>query len=157
MLLLLTLICGKKKKLEHNIWIALYLTFLISVVILGRPCFSKHSSFETVFNTYKLFFLEKDYSYAYEIILNIALFIPWGIIVEPIKRKTSMLVILLLTLSVEVIQGITGTGLFELCDIANNFIGGLVGIALMKCIRRINFYIKNHNIEKSKENSRNNN
>lgn len=63
---------------------------------------------------------------------NILIFVPLGIYLPLLKKdkrlKTNLLIIFIVSLFVEVIQGILGIGASNIYDIILNCLGGLVGI-----------------------------
>lgn len=71
-------------------------------------------------------------------ILNIFLFIPWGIIISALfKRKSTWKRVLMTTVIgfltsflIEHVQLFTGTGMFELTDLMTNTIGGFIGACI---------------------------
>lgn len=73
------------------------------------------------------------------IILNIFMLVPLGILLPLLnskfrKFKWSLAVALIMTLTIETIQLITGYGIFELDDIFNNVIGAIIGYGLVMMI-----------------------
>lgn len=129
--------------LKAVIW-TLYLSFMVSVTFLGREGGSVKSSIDTLFLSYERMF---DIAYPrglYEVLFNGCLFFPAGFLLnQEFKAKYVMLFILSLTLLIEIIQLLTGTGLFEICDIVDNTVGGIFGMLLAKAfiiIKRIEIY-----------------
>lgn len=74
-----------------------------------------------------------DMSCLSEIILNIVLFFPIGFVVRRVShqngnfRKRLLIIGMMISLSIETLQVITGKGYFEVADIINNTIGCVLG------------------------------
>lgn len=137
-----------EKKLSRKVSIlyillsAAYLTFLFSVTLLGRLPESK-SSLSTLFITYAQA-LSGDMGSQIGILFNIALFMPVGWIVSRYQTtKGCMVFLLVLPLVIELLQLITSRGVFEISDIINNFVGGLIGLGFASLIGMIIKFIKN--------------
>lgn len=118
-------------KIESFI-MSLYGTLVLAITFLGRSIGSVHSSYEGLFTTYRSWLIEGKYWIAYEVIYNIALFVPLGIIIARKNHKFLHATICVFgcTFIIETIQLITGTGLFEICDLIDNTLGGLAGIGV---------------------------
>lgn len=82
-----------------------------------------------LFWSYKAWFAGNA-SLGREIVLNILLFVPLGFSMALITKKTWMVIVaaLVLTIATETIQLIFGLGLFEWDDIINNTLGALIGV-----------------------------
>ncbi len=92
------------------------------------------------------------------VLLNVFLFVPWGVFISLYGKKKNPLCNIFITtvlgfatsLSIECIQLITGTGFFEVLDIIANsfgaFIGALIGQLILNAvnIRNCNTDIKFH-------------
>lgn len=65
------------------------------------------------------------------ILLNIALFIPFGWFLASLsKRKRVLVRPILLTITIELIQLYTGRGMFDIDDVISNALGGVIGCLL---------------------------
>lgn len=74
----------------------------------------------------------------WEIINNVLLFIPLGSILSKIlSQKRAMLLVICLSILIELLQLITGTGLCEIDDLINNTIGGLIGFIISRVLLTI--------------------
>ena len=83
-------------------------------------------SFETLFSTYIK--LARNVRYVeYDILYNVLLFVPLGIMLGDYRLRRAALAVLATTVTIELLQIIFSVGLFELCDILDNFIGGMCG------------------------------
>ncbi|WP_407382377.1 VanZ family protein [Ruminococcus sp.] len=125
----------KKISVVYIIVSALYYTFLISITVLGRSGGSK-SDISTLFITYKNAFLNDQINLT-DIVFNMALFIPVGLLISRYKKNVFCVTVLLLTpVIIEFTQLFTGRGVFEISDIINNFVGGLIGLLLARLIAK---------------------
>ncbi len=79
------------------------------------------------------------------VIGNIVIFIPLGIYLTLFKKdkrvKTNLLFIFMVSLCVEIIQGLLGIGVADIDDIILNCLGGLIGILGYKFLLFIKKYI----------------
>ena len=108
---------------------AVYSTFVLAGTLLGRPPGSAVSSVEALFSTWKGAIGEKKTSDLYEIVLNVLLFLPAGMIftVCGYDRKKTVLLSFLVSLFLELLQLLSGCGIFEICDLVHNTLGGYLG------------------------------
>ena len=117
-----------------SVWASIYLTFLMALTILGRPT-GQVSGFDTLFISYERLVNGGRWGF-FPTLLNILMFIPFGFIVSRYYKKTklSILALLILPILIESIQLITSRGVFEISDILNNLIGGLIGLGVLRLI-----------------------
>lgn len=109
------------------------ITLIISLTILGREFGQAENSLNTLFETYRVLIMEQYSLELYEIILNIILFAPLGVLLaHKFERKIVVFTGFGVSLFVELAQLITGTGVFEIPDILHNTIGTLSGYALYR-------------------------
>lgn len=132
LILALVIIVSKKRKSEINYRAiainSLYITFVLSITLLGREFKSYDSSWESLFLTYRLICHGQVYL-VFDVVLNIVLFVPMGILFNrcfPVKK--SLLIVMLFSVFIELHQLILGCGIFEICDIIDNTIGGGLGV-----------------------------
>ncbi len=131
----------KKISVVYIIVSALYYTFLISITVLGRSGGSK-SDISTLFITYKNAFLNDQINLT-DIVFNMALFIPVGLLISRYKKNVFCVTVLLLTpVIIEFTQLFTGRGVFEISDIINNFVGGLIGLLIARMTAKVFRFIK---------------
>lgn len=121
--------------------LSIYMTLLLSITILGRRPGEKNS-IDTVLETYMLFINGKR-TICYEIVYNILLFVPAGMLFA-IKYtwEKSFKISISLSVLIEIFQIITTVGVFELPDIIHNSLGGLLGIVLFEAYRKIKLTIR---------------
>lgn len=72
-----------------------------------------------------------------QILTNIAMFIPVGVIAGLIWRWKGLLVAIGMSFVIEVLQLITDRGLCEFDDVIHNTLGALIGVGLVMLIRNL--------------------
>ena len=126
----------KRASITFVIISAFYFTFLISITILGREPILK-SSWDGLFNTY-IEALNENKGMQFDILFNVFLYIPIGLLISRYKNNlVDVMIILSLSTVIEFVQLITSRGVFEISDIINNFIGGLIGLGFARLIGMI--------------------
>ena len=112
-----------------------YILFIIYMTILYRKNGTYYYNFKP-FWSYVQSFYNKELRW--EIINNVLLFIPLGSILSKIlSQKRAMLLVICLSILIELLQLITGTGLCEIDDLINNTIGGLIGFIISRVLLTI--------------------
>lgn len=123
------------------IFAALYSTFLLTVTILGRSS-GMTSSIDQLFSIYTRAF-SGDKAAQFDILYNIVLYMPIGLLISHYKNaRIDIIALATLAIVIELIQLITSLGVFEISDIINNFIGGLIGLDFARLIGMIIKHIK---------------
>ena len=76
-----------------------------------------------------------------EIVYNIIIFVPLGILIEIVNKKSSMIrnviYILLFSLFIEVSQSILAVGATDITDLLTNTLGGILGILIYTSLRKV--------------------
>ncbi|WP_283591897.1 VanZ family protein [Clostridium butanoliproducens] len=76
-----------------------------------------------------------------EIVYNIIIFVPLGILIEIVNKKSSMIrnviYILLFSLFIEVSQSILAVGATDITDLLTNTLGGILGILIYTNLRKV--------------------
>lgn len=123
-----------KLSIKESAVISAYGTLIISVAFLGREFGTVHSSLDMLFTTYRAWLIEGRYWVIYEVFYNMVLFVPLGWLLYRKRNifRHAILWIFIVTLLIEMVQLLTGTGLFEICDLIDNTLGGVIGIGLFK-------------------------
>lgn len=129
---------------EHNIglkWcilISCSYTFILSAVILGRESENIVSSIDQLFMTYKVILNGKAPWQIYDVLFNIVIFIPIGILLK-IKFGTYQTIMIgaISVICIESAQMSLKIGLFEICDIIDNILGIIIGVGLVIIIKKI--------------------
>lgn len=124
-------LCKKKAGVLFLLLFSASITSILSMTVLGRKFHQTSSSLATMFETYRVLFIER-YKYAwYEILLNILLFVPFGLIAKmAFSKRIVCLMGLFISLFIEIIQLITGTGVFEISDLIHNTLGAIIGCSI---------------------------
>ena len=110
-----------------------YLSLLLCITIIGRGEKKIEFSFEALFTTYRNVVLGVKYA-EYDIINNILLFIPAGALFEDTTFGKMTLKIFLLSLTLEMCQLLLKCGLFEMCDLIDNTLGGIIGLLITRYV-----------------------
>lgn len=120
---------------------SLYFSFLITITLLGRLPGNK-TNFSNLFSTYIRAY-NNDLDAKYDIVFNIVLFVPVGMLISHYKNtKMDIIILAAMPLAIEITQLITTRGVFELTDITNNFIGGMIGFGIARLISMLVRLIK---------------
>ncbi|MFJ6208585.1 VanZ family protein [Lysinibacillus sp. NPDC092081] len=119
-----------------------YIVFVFELTIFGRGTshylqmnLHPFSSYIEAWNKYSLRDLQNC-------IFNILMFIPLGLMLPLISQKFKvfkwlLLVVVSATVSIETYQTLSGAGIFELDDIINNSLGGIIGYQLYRLVASI--------------------
>lgn len=118
---------------------SVYGTVLLSATLLGRTAGSAESSIKTLFVTWQDLFRTDNPVGIYEIIYNVLLFLPLGFFFSDCgyEKKKAVLFTFLVSLGIETVQMLTGRGVFEICDLVHNTLGGYTGVLFYLLISRI--------------------
>ncbi|MBS7578219.1 MULTISPECIES: VanZ family protein [unclassified Enterococcus] len=112
---------GKMKRFVLYAEFCLYMAALLVFLLLKSP------GVQGINLSFTGFWIDLQYS-TFEVIMNIVLFIPLGILLaNKLKLVSTILLSLLFILSIESIQYIFKLGVFDVIDIATNFSGILIG------------------------------
>ncbi|UZW15134.1 VanZ family protein [Clostridium pasteurianum] len=114
-----------------------YILLLIKILLLSRISHSQFRSINLIpFHSIMEYISDssrniKTFAFG-NVVGNIVIFIPFGIYLPLFKNDkrviANLLFILIVSLSVEIIQGILGIGASDIDDIILNCLGGLIGI-----------------------------
>lgn len=122
---------------KYMIVCTFYFTCIAVITILGRTDGTVTNSWDKVFLTYESIIEGKRWVW-WEVIFNIILFLPAGMLVaNQFKVDVAFKSVFFISFLIEVIQLLTGVGLFEICDLIDNTLGGLVGIILYQLGERL--------------------
>lgn len=125
----------------YSIIAALYLTFLLTVTVFGRTG-GNTSAWNQIFLTYERALAGDDAS-KLDILYNIVLYVPVGLLIFRNKSTNVDIIILAsMPLAIELVQLITTRGMFELTDVINNFIGGMIGLGIARLTAKLYRLIK---------------
>lgn len=118
---------------------ATYCCFLFSAVFVGRPHI--RGTMLIPFSSYYEAWITKSFIGWRNILLDIVMFIPFGILFpicrkREINNKKFIVIVILVSLSIETVQYISHTGVFEIDDLTNNLFGALIGFEIWKLLRK---------------------
>lgn len=131
----------RKFSYTHGVVFAVIITFVLGITLLGRENGMASSSLHTVFWTYERAFIEGAVHVACEILFNALLFLPIGMcLFLVLPSKLVIRDIILFSLVIEIVQLVTGRGVFELADIINNVLGGIAGMLAMSMLNKCRDY-----------------
>ena len=121
----------RNRKIEKKVifFRTVYLSLLLCITIIGRGKKQIEFSFEALFTTYRNVIYGVKYA-KYDIINNIILFIPAAVLFENKSFWRTTLKIFLLSLTLEIFQLLLRCGLFEMCDLIDNTLGGIIGLLI---------------------------
>lgn len=126
-----------KKNLSILISVSLYISLLLELTILSREPETFSCSDNDFFLTIKMMLQNSGESQMYpDIIGNIVLFIPCGIFLKMLLKKSgwTILVSFFVTLAIETVQLLTGRGLFEMSDLLFNTLGATIGVIIYRLL-----------------------
>lgn len=111
--------------------------FIFVMTLFGRAMGENYRFALRPFRSYYLAFVENDIEILLQILVNIAMYIPIGFLLPCCfkmfeKCRHVVFVVLIMSLCIELIQGVFRLGLFETDDIMNNMLGMTVGIGIYK-------------------------
>ena len=142
-----TLVCSRRKwKLGLYLMLGAYLVLYSLLVYFGRKPYNKPILHLDLFWSYKIAFdgfKIRHLSYAREILLNILVYIPLGVVLAAIFRDSKHLILwpvligLGLSVVTEAAQYVTRRGVTELDDVMDNGLGLLIGIGAYVLTERI--------------------
>ncbi len=130
------------KSILAGILLSLSIGAILALTLAGREYNPYSQRFELeVFWSYKKAILEKNSYFAVEIVCNILLFIPWGFMMPFLFQGFEKLVWILasaalVSLCIELTQGIFCLGLFEFDDMINNVLGTLIGWGIYRKMKK---------------------
>lgn len=135
---------AKRKKdclldLIYRCLFVIYCCFLLSATFAGRP--RVHGAMLIPFSSYYEAWAAKSFIGWRNILLNIAMFIPFGALFpicwdRKLNLRKLLVIVALTSLSIEIVQYISRTGLFEIDDLINNLLGALIGFLGGKLLKK---------------------
>lgn len=120
------------KKMRFKVWILInYSLLLLFFTVLGRRSHDCYRYNLVLAYSYREVFLLGDYTLASQILLNILMFIPIGVICSDVTKKYTaikcVLYGIMLSALIELLQLILKRGYFEFDDLLSNTIGTFIG------------------------------
>lgn len=118
---------------------AVYIYLVLRKTLFSRVVRKKYRYKTELFWSYKRWFRKNDWNLGWKIILNIIMFMPYGVIASALldrtklSRKGKIVICICTTFAfsclIEVLQLVLKRGLFEFDDILNNTLGAGIGCA----------------------------
>lgn len=129
---------------------------VLFMTVLGRryhPDYSGNHNFE-LFSSYRAIFVEQNKEMLISVLQNILMLVPIGIMLPIVLKNKhrfilSLLICFLFSLFIETCQLFLKSGFFELDDLFNNTLGGMIGIII--CLIGSSLYQKVHNIHRKED------
>lgn len=134
--ILYSIIIEKKVYKKLLIIRTLYLTILLCITVVGRGQKDYNLPIQDIFATYRNVLYGIKYA-KYDVINNILLFVPASILFKKGKHLNTIYKILSLSFVLELSQLLFKCGLFEVCDLIDNVLGGMLGMVLIHAYRNI--------------------
>ena len=118
----------------------IYLLIVLYITIFSREPEERRIDME-LFRSYKLLFIDKNDFYYGQIVCNIIMTVPFGILFPLINEKFRSVFLMFISgfvfsLLIELAQYFTGRGLFEFDDLFNNTVGALFGYLILNILIR---------------------
>lgn len=123
--------------------LSIYLVFLLGGTVLNRTVGEEYRLYLKFFWSYREVFATRDTALLWQIVYNILVFIPWGILLPEIVCVASKFRVIVLraaglSLVIEVAQLVFKLGLFEFDDVFHNTLGAVIGYGVWRvsCVWR---------------------
>ena len=129
-----------KQRVKSSLWYAGMLSLSIGLILLFT-IFDRSQVIGEKIHPFDMYirFINGEYFVFYDILYNTLFFIPLGILLlVQFSWKKSLIFVFLTSLAIETIQLFFSLGQFEICDLIDNTLGGLIGIGIVAVIRKIN-------------------
>ena len=130
-----------KKEVLCGLALSVYLVFLLGGTLLNRSIGEEYLIELIPFWSYYQIFTLQDKPLAWQILYNVLVFIPWGILLPEIFKVMRGLRFVAASAAgvsfvIEVVQFVFKLGLFEFDDIFHNTLGAVIGFVMWRVIRR---------------------
>lgn len=130
-----------KKEIFCGLTLSIYLTLLISGTLLNRSVGDEVRVELLPFWSYKELWVSWEKAMFTQIVVNVLLFIPWGILfttVSSAMRKFGRNVgaAMVFSFTLELMQLVFRCGLFELDDIFHNTLGAKIGYSIWRGLKK---------------------
>lgn len=128
-------------KSVQNILLALELGMILAMTLSGRGLGGEYEWKLIPFWSWCEVYLDGSVDVLIQILANILLFIPLGFLLPCCfkrcrKYRYTILYSAILSLAIELIQGIAQIGLFETDDVIHNTLGACIGVGVYAVVRR---------------------
>lgn len=130
-----------RKEVLCGLALSVYLVFLLGGTLLNRSIGEEYLIEFIPFWSYYQIFTLQDKPLAWQILYNVLVFIPWGILLPEIYKSMRRFRFVVasaagLSFVIELVQLIFRLGLFEFDDIFHNTLGAFIGYGLWRVTRR---------------------
>ncbi len=130
-----------KKEILCSLALAVYMVLLLGGTLLSRRIGTTYRMELIPFWSYYEVINKKNAGIALQILFNVLMFIPWGILLPSMWERLQNLKIILLcsvsvSLVIEVLQLVLRLGLFEFDDVVHNIVGTVIGYMIWRCWRK---------------------
>lgn len=124
-----------------------YLTGLLMITLLNRTPRNKHTIAPFPFWSYWEMLLNHDAALLIQVIGNVAVFLPWGLLLPCLLKKEESLKYVgisafFTSVTIEAIQAVGKLGLCEVDDVIHNTLGAVLGYVLYRYILKKNILSK---------------
>ena len=124
-------------------------SFIYVMTLFGR-CRDTGEFRLTPFVSYRMAFQDKNIELLLQILVNVAMYIPVGMLLPCCfrvfqKARYTLLAVFFCSLCIELSQGLFQMGIFETDDIMDNLLGATIGFLLYKIIRFLRERVKRFN------------
>lgn len=128
------------KELFYGLILSIYLSFMINWTMLNRSIGDEWRVKLVPFWSYRELWLNREMAIFIQIVANVLLFIPWGIlftIVSNTMKKFWYNVgsAMMFSLVLEIMQFVFRCGLFEFDDIFHNTLGAIIGYGIWQGVK----------------------
>ena len=132
-----------KKEILCGLALSIYLAILLGGTVLNREIGEEYTIEWVPFWSYIDLFSEWNKHLAIQIVYNVLVFIPWGVLLSEIVCSTRKLRVIVwsavaLSFSIEVIQFVFKLGLFEFDDVLHNVLGAVIGYEIWRVWKKWN-------------------
>lgn len=153
---LLAKFSNKAAKLFAWLLFAEYLFVVYGITVFFRDVNPNYGNYYTPFWNYKEIIHGEDPSLLYEVIMNVVLFVPIGLLWSAQSKKrtnkqqwlTAFVLGMGLSMGIEMLQLVFKKGSFEIDDIIHNTVGCMLGFAVWKGCEKLVKAVKNKLIKK---------
>lgn len=128
--------------------LAVYIFFMLFITVINRDVVQSEIYRLEPFWSWRSWIINGDFKLFIEIILNIMLYIPIGLLFALVSNKIKLKQLIVIAISIsyfiELLQLLFRRGCFELVDDPlDNLIGAVIGFTFLNGVRRINIKYKN--------------
>lgn len=125
-----------KNKWVCGAFLAIYVSFLLTLMLVGREKGWDNSMNLSLFWSYKQYVQENDRNLLLQMICNILFFIPWQILFAQVFPKMKNFLwgvgsAFLFSVFIETTQLVFKLGMFEFDDMFHNTLGALIGYVIL--------------------------